>query len=58
MLRISLLIITVLCTGCMTTEIRIQGQYADTRIFAKDGEVGIAMRPKIVILTESNQFTR
>lgn len=48
------MIIVVLCSGCMVTEIRIPGQYADTRIFAKEGEIGIAMRAKFVIIQESN----
>lgn len=55
MLRIFLLIIVALFSGCMVTEVRIPGQYADTRIFAKDGEVGIAMRAKFVIIQESRQ---
>ena len=51
MLRISLLLIIVF-GGCCSTEIRIQGQYADTRIFAKNGEIGIAFRPNVVIMRE------
>lgn len=57
MFRMCLILIPLFC-GCGAMEMRIQGSYADTRIFAKDGEVGIAFRPRIAIIQESNQFTR
>jgi hypothetical protein len=52
--------IALLFTGCsVNTQLTIKGQYADTRIFANNGEIGIAVRPNVATIRVSQgKFTR
>lgn len=48
-MRYFLIVFTLPFIGCsFNSQITIRGQYADTRIFVNEGEIGVAIRPNFV----------
>ena len=47
-MRYLILLVCVSCFGCAVNVQAVhRGQYADTRVFLNDGEIGVAIRPRL-----------